>query len=106
MDDQLSSITSVKRTFIDSKKTHRTFHARGHSLGFTTTTTMPPLEAAAPIGNYGHNISKIAPKDFTLTPIHKLAPMAFDLNRLPRDMPVSCDKKETDIDKIRMKLRR
>ena len=29
-------------------------------------------------GNYGHPVHLACPKDFTLTPIHKLTPMAFD----------------------------
>ena len=57
-------------------------------------------------GNFGHSVSKISPKNFTLTPVDQLKPMSFELNSLPRDIPISCDKKELDVDKVRQKLRR
>lgn len=80
-------------------KGDQTFNRRGLSLGFKTSgrTTM----ASDSFGNYGLSVSKVCPKDFTLTPVNRLEPMPFDLNKLPRDMPISSERKETDVELIR-----
>ena len=49
------------------------------------------------VGNYGHPVHLPCPKDFTLTPVHKLKPMGFDINKLPREMRITSDVNETDI---------
>ena len=49
------------------------------------------------IGNYGQRVDKACPKDFTLTPVHKLEPMGFDMGKLPKDMRITSDKNETDL---------
>ena len=53
------------------------------------------------IGNFGHPVHLACPKDFTLTPIHKLAPMGYDMSILPRDMHITSVKEQTDVGLIR-----
>ena len=49
------------------------------------------------IGNFGHPVHLACPKDFTLTPVHRLQPMGFDMNKLPKDMRITSDVNETDV---------
>ena len=54
-----------------------------------------------PIGNYGHPVHLACPKDFTLTPVSKLEPMGYDMNKLPRDMRITSNVEETDVPSVR-----
>ena len=61
---------------------------------------------APPIGNFGHPVHLACPKDFTLTPVHKLEPMGYDLGKLPKDMRITSNFEETDIPTVRQRLRK
>jgi len=52
-------------------------------------------------GNFGHPVHLACPKDFSLTPLHKLEPMAFDIYKLPRDMKITSDPEENDLSLVR-----
>ena len=78
------------------------FQRRGGSV---VTTTMSS-EFAEPVGNFGHPVHLACPKDFTLTPVTKLAPMGYDMTALPRDMRITSNFAETDVPSVRQRLRR
>ena len=47
---------------------------------------------SANVGNFGRPVHLACPKDFTLTPVHKLEPMGFDMTMVPRDMHITSEK--------------
>ena len=53
------------------------------------------------MGNFGYPVNLACPKDFTLTPVDKLKPMGYDMNKLPKDMRITSDFNETDIPTVR-----
>lgn len=53
------------------------------------------------VGNFGFPVHLACPKDFTLTPVNRLEPMGYDMNKLPRDMQITSQKDQIDVDIVR-----
>ena len=70
------------------------FQRRNNS---TVNNTLANFSAELEFGNFGHSVSKVCPKNFTLTPVDKLEPMGYDMNKLPKDMRITSNEHETDI---------
>ena len=77
----------------------KSFTKRNNSIA--TATGAGSIAHDSRIGNFGYPVNLATPKDFTLTPVDKLKPMGYDMNKLPKDMRITSDFNETDIPTVR-----
>ena len=77
-----SVVSDSKYTAKDMNyNTMKSFHRRGNSVvSPSPMTSLFDGGMETNVGNFGHPVHLPCPKDFTLTPVHKLQPMGFDFN--------------------------